>query len=202
MIEQFSSGIEATRNAGGAESMGPEAWLVSVMMVVSEFMGVWVQGLRLKGFEGFVFPKIGAEEKFGFAVQSEKVRYNRVGNARDELKKALRRRGVEELRNAECAEGAQETIRLFVGRVTASRKGPGRGVGAQTDSLRYGRVALCATEKGTNSRTGLSALRCWVSPGSAGLRPGEVRGARSEVRMDLRELPGFRHAETFGDTRM
>ena len=50
-----------------------------------------------------------------------------------------------------------------------------------------------------SERFGLSAL-C-VPPSLAGLRPGKkIRSARVEIRNDLHKLPGFRHAETFGDT--
>jgi hypothetical protein len=48
-------------------------------------------------------------------------------------------------------------------------------------------------------RRGSAKVR--VSPGPEGLKLGEVRSVRFEIRI-LHTLPGFRHAESVGDTRM
>jgi len=54
--------------------------------------------------------------------------------------------------------------------------------------------------EGRGLRPNKMVLGAVVSPSWASLRPGEA--AESEMRTDFRELPGFRHAKTFGDARM
>jgi hypothetical protein len=51
------------------------------------------------------------------------------------------------------------------------------------------------------SRIRQGSAKVRVSPGPEGLKLGEVRSARFEIRI-LHTLPGFRHAESVGDTRM
>jgi hypothetical protein len=81
-----------------------------------------------------------------------------------------------------------------VNRCVASRQGTRRTQRAQ----RLNGPKLVAKGKMEVSR-GRSAKLTSVSPDPEGLKLGGVRSARSRI---LHTLPGFRHAESVGDTRM